>query len=148
VVLASHRFMAVHRRDHDSSVGGDEMTQEDLFSIDQPSVKLRTNARPAEQQAARKAVGRAGSWRRRIFNIVRWDGTSTSKEIARILAEQTPCEDCGCTHRPPIPVNQIASRLQELREWGFLTHLYEGSEIVLRDGAEVHVLTYKGQADG
>ncbi len=120
------------------------MTQEDLFSIDQASVKLRTHAREAEQLAAKKAVGRAGSWRRRIFNIVRMWGSATSKEIAAELARQTPCSDCGCEHRPPIPVNQIASRLQELREWGFLTHLYEGGEILLRGGAEVHVLTWKG----
>ncbi len=112
--------------------------------IDARSVKLRSEARPAERQAAEKAVGRVGSWRRRIFNIVRAQTSATSKQIAQILAEQTPCSECGCTHRPPIPVNQIASRLQELREWGYLTHAYDVGTILLRDGAEVHVLTWKG----
>ncbi len=118
--------------------------QEDLFSIDSRTVKLRTGARPAEVQAARKAVGRVGSWRRRIFNIIRMQGSATSKEIARILAEQTPCPECGCEHRPPIPVNQIASRLQELREWGFLTHATWNGKIRVRDGAEVHIITMRG----
>jgi hypothetical protein len=117
--------------------------------IDARSTKLRTEARPAERQAAKRSAGRAGSWRRRIFNLVRASGFdgATSKEIAFELGRQSPCEHCACVHRPPIPVNQIASRLQELREWGYLRHdMFEGTPLT-RGGAEVHVVTWKGQQE-
>ena len=123
------------------------MTLFDDPGIDARSTKLRTDARPAERQAAQQSAGRAGSWRRRIFNIVgRQPYGATSREIADQLAVLSPCDHCGCVHRPPIPVNQIASRLQELREWGYLRH--EGElEPLVRDGAEVHVLTHKGSLE-
>lgn len=110
-------------------------------AVDQPSVRLRSNPRPVEVQAARKAVGRAGSWRRRIFNLVASHYGITSKEIARLLGGQTPCADCGCEHRPPIPVNQIATRLGELRDWGYITTIGD------RGGAEIYVLTYQGEVE-
>lgn len=114
------------------------------------SVKLRTQAKPVEKEAAVKAVGKAGSWRHRIFQLVKRNGDygATSVEVAYALAAEKPCSECGCEHRPPIPVNQIASRLQELREWGYLTHKTLGGEIATRTmkgrTAEVHVVTFKG----
>ncbi len=130
----------------------------DLTFFDDPGVdgnytKIRTEARPVEVQAARKALGKVGSWRRRIFNLVARQGDygATSIEVANELAEQTPCQTCGCEHRPPIPVNQIASRLQELRDWGYLMHSKYDNTIVTRtvDGrtAEVHTVTYKGSVE-
>ena len=122
--------------------------------IDGNYVRVRNEARPVEVVAARKAVGRVGSWRRRIFNIVAHTGEwgATSIEVASELAEQTPCHECGCEHRPPIPVNQIASRLQELREWGYLMHATDWKgEPQLRTTygrtGEVHTLTHKGMVE-
>ncbi len=121
--------------------------------VDGNYVKIRSDARPAEITAARRAVGRVGSWRRRIFNLVVRTGDygATSVEVASELAEQTPCPECDCQHRPPIPVNQIASRLQELREWGYLAHVesLDGPQLrtVYGRTAEVHVVTYKGRVE-
>ena len=119
--------------------------------IDGNYTRLRTEARPVEKIAAKKGAGRSGSWRRRIFNIAAAAGTYgvTSVEVAQELAKQTPCSECDCEHRPPIPVNQIASRLQELRDWGYLMHRldYDGTPMLRRvDGrtAEIHILTHKG----
>ncbi len=114
-------------------------------AITQPSVKLRTKARGAERQAARRAIGGAGSSRHTIFMLVAKSRSGmTSREIAVRLAQDTPCQQCGCEHRPPIPVNQIGTRLQELREWGFLAHEMNGKEPLVRDGAEVHRVTVQG----
>ena len=131
------------------------MTTESFFAdtgIDGNYTRLRTEARPVEKIAAKKGAGRSGSWRRRIFNIAAASGThgTTSVEVAKELAKQTPCPECDCEHRPPIPVNQIASRLQELRDWGYLMHRLDYDHItpMLRkvDGrtAEIHILTRKG----
>ena len=128
----------------------------DLTFFDDPGVdgnytRIRNEARPVEVIAARKALGKVGSWRRRIFNLVARAGEygATSIEIAAELAEQTPCQTCGCEHRPPIPVNQIASRLQELRDWGYLMHRKDYDNTIATrttNGrtAEVHTVTYKG----
>ena len=128
----------------------------DLTFFDDPGVdgnytKIRAEARPVELVAARKALGKVGSWRRRIFNLVarRGEYGATSIEIAAELAEQTPCQTCGCEHRPPIPVNQIASRLQELRDWGYLMHRldYDHTPMLRQTNgrtAEIHILTHKG----
>jgi hypothetical protein len=128
----------------------------DLTFFDDPGIdgnytRLRTDARPVERIAARKGAGKAGSWRRRIFDLAATAGThgATSIEIAGLLAKQTPCPECDCEHRPPIPVNQIASRLQELRDWGYLMHRLDYDQTpMLRqtDGrtAEIHILTHKG----
>ncbi len=116
-----------------------------LPSINQPSVKLRTNARKAERMAARKAIGRVGTQRHTIFMLVAQSPKGmTSKEIASRMAKDSPCKDCGCEHRPPISINLIGSRLQELREWGFLAHEMNGKEPKVRNGAEIHVATLKG----
>ena len=119
--------------------------------IDGNYTRIRTDARPVEQIAAKKGAGRSGSWRRRIFNLVAASnpGGMTSVEVAVELGKQTPCAQCACEHRPPIPVNQIASRLQELRDFGYLMHRKEyDNEPMLRTTngrtAEIHILTHKG----
>jgi len=119
--------------------------------VDGNYTRIRTEARPVEKIAAKKGAGKAGSWRRRIFNLVMVAGAYglTSVEAASALAEQTPCPKCDCEHRPPIPVNQIASRLQELREWGYLMHRmdYDHTPMLREtDGrtAEIHIATHKG----
>ena len=119
--------------------------------VDGNYVRIRTEARPVEQIAAKKGAGRSGSWRRRIFNLVAAASTDgfTSVQVAVELGRQTPCSQCACEHRPPIPVNQIASRLQELRDFGYLMHRsdYDGSPMLRETNgrtAEIHILTHKG----
>ena len=119
--------------------------------VDGNYTRLRTESRPAEQIAARKSAGRSGSWRRRIFTLVANNGTHgmTSIEVANALAKQTPCPDCDCTHRPPISVNVITTRLGELRDWHYLMHRMDDDHTpMLRTTdnrtAEIHILTHKG----
>ena len=110
--------------------------------------QLRNNAGEAERHAASRAKLRVGSWRERVFRAI-VDGAHTSYEIHRRLAEQAPCQTCGCTHRGPKPINEIGARLGELRDMGLVRRRVKdsGKVVTLDIGGglyEVHVLTVAG----
>lgn len=119
--------------------------------IQASTAKLRRDAGQSEVRAAAKAVGQSGTTREWAFHrIYRLDG-ATAVELAYAWAQKNPCY-CGCTHQPPIPVNQWGARLGELRDAGVVDYVYNSEgEPVIRSyrgrEANVHVLTEPGRRE-
>lgn len=107
--------------------------------IDRPEVQVRRDAWPTEVKAAEKALGRSGSTRAWAFEfIARRSFGATAVEVAYAWAKENPCDDCGCTHLLPIPVNQWGTRLGELRDAGVVV-------LPMGEDGEPMERTYRGR---